>query len=61
MIYVTGEVKFSQSVSPLAEYNEEQMEEFMREMQSFMDLYAITRIDLAIDPYKFLEHKNEIR
>lgn len=61
MMYVTGEIKFSQEVSPLAEYDGEQMEEFMMEMQSFMDLYAITRIDLAIDPYKFMEHKNEIR
>lgn len=61
MIYVTGEIKFSQQVSPLSEYDDERMEEFMREMQSFMDLYAITRIDLSIDPYKFLEHKKEIR
>jgi hypothetical protein len=61
MMYVIGEIKFSQEVSPLAEYDGEMMEEFMREMQSFMDLYAITRIDLAIDPYRFMEHKKEIR
>lgn len=61
MIYVTGEIKFSQDVSPLTEYDEESMQEFMREMQAFMDLYAITRIDLAIDPYKFMQHKKEMR
>lgn len=61
MIYVTGEIKFSQEVSPLTEYDEESMQEFMREMQAFMDLYAITRIDLSIDPYKFMQHKKEMR
>lgn len=61
MIYVTGEIKFSQDVSPLTEYDEDSMQEFMREMQAFMDLYAITRIDLAIDPYKFMQHKKEMR
>lgn len=60
-MYVIGNIQFSQEVSPLAEYDGEMMEEFMREMQSFMDLYAITRIDLAIDPYRFMEHKKEIR
>lgn len=60
-MYVIGNIQFSQEVSPFAEYDGEMMEEFMREMQSFMDLYAITRIDLAIDPYRFMEHKKEIR
>jgi hypothetical protein len=37
------------------------MEEFMKEFQGFMDLYAITRIDLSIDPYKYMQSKNEMR
>ena len=61
MIYVNGEIKFNTEVSPLAEYNEEQMEEFMREFQGFMDLYAITRVDLCIDPYKYMQFKKEMR
>jgi hypothetical protein len=61
MIYVNGEIKFSQDISPLAEYDDEKMEEFMREFQGFMDLYAITRIDLSIDPYKYMQSKNEMR
>lgn len=60
MIYVTGDIKYNTELSPLAEFDDETMEEFMFKIQDFMDLYAITRIDIAIDPYKYLQYKKEI-
>jgi hypothetical protein len=60
MIYVTGDIKYNTELSPLAEFDDETMEEFMFKIQGFMDLYAITRIDIAIDPYKYLQYKKEI-
>jgi hypothetical protein len=60
MIYVTGDIKYNTELSPLAEFDNETMEEFMFKIQGFMDLYAITRIDIAIDPYKYLQYKKEI-
>lgn len=60
MIYVTGDIKYNTELSPLVDYNEEQMEELMTKIQDFMDLYAITRVDISIDPYKYLQYKKEI-
>jgi hypothetical protein len=60
MIYVTGDIKYNTELSPLAEFDDETMEEFMFKIQGFMDLYSITRIDIAIDPYKYLQYKKEI-
>ena len=60
MIYVTGDIKYNTELSPLVEFDDETMEEFMFKIQGFMDLYAITRIDIAIDPYKYLQYKKEI-
>lgn len=60
MIYVTGDIKYNTELSPLVDYSEEQMEELMTKIQDFMDLYAITRVDISIDPYKYLQYKKEI-
>lgn len=60
MIYVTGDIKYNTELSPLVDYNEDQMEELMTKIQDFMDLYAITRVDISIDPYKYLQYKKEI-
>jgi len=60
MIYVTGDIKYNTELSPLVDYDDDQMEELMTKIQYFMDLYAITRVDISIDPYKYLQYKKEI-
>jgi hypothetical protein len=60
MIYVTGDIKYNTELSPLVDYDDDQMEELMTKIQDFMDLYAITRVDISIDPYKYLQYKKEI-
>lgn len=57
-MYIQGEVKFSSDISPMA--NDIVMGEiFLKELQDLMELWAVTKLDVSIDPYKFLESKNE--
>ncbi len=58
MMYIQGDVKFSSDISPLA--NDMVMGElFLKELQDLMELWAVTKLDVSIDPYKFLEAKQQ--
>lgn len=58
MTYIVGEVKFSSEISPLS--NDMVMGEiFLKELQDLMELWAVTRLDVSIDPYKFAEAKQQ--
>lgn len=57
-MYIQGDVKFSSDISPMA--NDLVMGEiFLKELQDLMELWAVTKLDVSIDPYKFLEAKQQ--
>jgi hypothetical protein len=59
MQYIVGDVKFNTDISPLQDGGTLTIHQFMNDLQDLMELYAVTRIDISIDPYKFAEYKNQ--
>lgn len=59
MQYIVGDVKFNTDISPLQDGGLLTAEQFMNDLQDLMELYAVTTINVGIDPYKFIESKHQ--
>lgn len=57
MQYIVGDVKFNTDISPLQDGGTLTVHQFMDDLQDLMELYAVTTINISIDPYKFIEAK----
>lgn len=59
MQYIVGDVKFNTEISPLQDGGTLTLCQFMDDLQELMEIYAVTKIDISIDPYRFAEYKTK--
>lgn len=58
MMYIQGDVKFNSEISPMT--NDIEMGQvFLKELQDLMELWAVTKLDVSVDPYKFMDSKRQ--
>lgn len=55
--YLVGDVRFSEEITPIETKNTATL--FLLELESLMNLYAVVKVDISIDPYKFNDKNNK--
>ena len=54
--YLVGDIRFNTDITPIE--TKDNAEEFLIELQELMNLYGVTKIDISIDIYKYLNKTN---
>lgn len=59
ILYLVGDVRFTEEVDSLFENNVDVPTEFLLKLQKVMEDYGVVKIDVSIDAIKYSTIKNE--